>query len=100
MARSLLPKSVEDLARMRSGPVSDPEYWLSVVSVLGTAKDGEAVPALDALLALEPDSNFAFGVVRALVAIGNDAARRTLIRAMDSPSSTVRIHAAGGVVSE
>jgi len=37
--------------------------------------------------------------VRALVAINDDASRRTLVRALDGPHSTVRIAAAGGVLS-
>lgn len=96
VARSLLPKA-EDLARMRSGHVYDPEYRLSVVHTLGVVQDREAVPALGALFG--PDWTLNSYVSRALVAIGDDLARRTLVRAMDSPHSTARIHAAGGVIS-
>jgi HEAT repeat protein len=99
LARSLLPKSADDLAHMRSGHVYDPEYRLSAVYALEVVRDREAVPLLDAVLALGPDLELPFRVVRALVAIGDDAARRALVRAMDSPHSVVRLHAAGGVVS-
>jgi HEAT repeat protein len=100
VARSLLPKTAEDLARMGSGQMYDPEYRLSAVAALMVLKDRESVPALVALLTMGPDSDLVFLVVRALVAIGDDAARRALVGAMDSPFSAVRIHAAGGVLSQ
>ena len=99
LARSLLPTSADDLARMRSGHVYDPEYRLIAVYALEVVRDREAVTLLDAVLTLGPDLELPFRVVRALVGIGDDAARRALVRAMDSPHSVVRLHAAGGVIS-
>jgi HEAT repeat protein len=97
VARSLLPKTVEDLSRMHSGPVYDPEYVLVAIHTLQVVQDREAVPALGALFG--PDETLSLRVARALVAIGHDDAGRILVRAMDSPHSTARIHAAGGVIS-
>ncbi len=99
VARSLLPKTVEDIARIGSQQIYDPKY-LSAVGTLATVEDAEAVPALDAMLALRPDSELTFAVTRALAAIGTDEARRTLVRAMDNPSSVVRIYAAGGLLTQ
>jgi HEAT repeat protein len=96
VARSLLPNA-EELARMRSGEVYDPEYRLAVVHTLGAVRDIEAVPMLGALFG--PDWTLNSSVARALVTIGDEMAQRTLVRTMDSPHSTARIHAAGGVVS-
>jgi len=47
-----------------------------------------------------PDQTLNQRVTRALVAIGRvDAAGgRTLVKAMDSPNSTARIHASAGVI--
>lgn len=99
VARSLLPKSAEDLSRMRSGHVYDPEYVLVAIHTLEVVQDREAVPALGALFG--PDQTLNHRVSRALVAIGRvDAAGgRMLVRAMDSPHSTARIHAAAGVIN-
>jgi HEAT repeat protein len=95
VARSLLPKP-EDLARMH-GQLYDPEYRLTVVYTLGEVKDAGAVAALGALFG--PDWTLNSYVARALVAIGDESARRALVRAMESPDSVARIHAAGGVIS-
>ena len=97
VARSLLPKTPEDLARMRGGEVYDPEYRLVAISILETVRDGEAVSELAALLG--PDSTLNSRVARALAAIGGVAARRALVRAMDHPERNVRIYAAGGVLA-
>jgi hypothetical protein len=99
VARSLLPKSVQDLSRMRSGHVYDPDHVLIAVHTLAVVQDREAVPALGALFG--PDQTLNHRVARALVEIGRvDAASgRTLVRAMDSPHSTARIHAAAGVIN-
>src|SRR5262245_45677329 len=96
VARSLLPDS-DALVRMRSGHEYDPEYRLVVVNTLGAVRDFEAIPALAALFG--PDWTLNSYVARALVAIGDDRAGRALVRTMDSPHSTARIHAAGGVIS-
>ena len=45
-----------------------------------------------------PDRNLTYRVVQALVAIGGEAARETLVRAMDSPDASARALAAGGVI--
>jgi len=95
VARSLLPKS-EDLTRI-SREVNEMDNWLTAIHTLQAVQDREAVPAVGALLG--PEQNVNLGVVRALVAIGDDAARRTLVRALDSAHSAARIHAAGGVIS-
>ena len=99
LARSLLPKSVEEFSRMQLGVFYDPENVLAAIHVLGVVQDREAVPALGALFGSDETLNFR--VARALVAIGHDEATGgpTLVRAMDSPHSTARIHAAGGVIS-
>jgi HEAT repeat protein len=99
VARSLLPKSAEEVSRMRSGEVYDPEYVLTAVHTLEAVEDREAVPALSALFG--PDQTLNHRVARALAAIGrvDAAAGRMLIRAMDSPHNTARIHAAGGVIN-
>jgi HEAT repeat protein len=99
VARSLLPKSTEDLSRMRSGHVYDPEYVLSAIHALEIVQDREAVPALSTLFG--PDHTLNHRVARALVAIGRvDAeAGRILVRAMEGPHSTARIHVAGGVIN-
>jgi HEAT repeat protein len=99
VARSLLPKSAQDLSRMRSGHVYDPDHVLIAVHTLAVVQDREAVPALGALFG--PDQTLNHRVARALVEIGRvDAASgRTLVRAMDSPHSTARIHAAAGVIN-
>jgi HEAT repeat protein len=96
VARSLLPDAAA-LVRMRSGNVYDPEYRCVVVHTLGVVRDFAAVTALAALFG--PDWTLNSYVARALVAIGDDAAGRALVRTMDSPYSTARIHAAGGVIS-
>jgi HEAT repeat protein len=87
------------MARIGSQQIYDPKY-LSAVGTLATVKDAEAVPALDAMLALRPDPELTFAVMRALATIGTDEARRTLVRAMDNPSSVVRIYAAGGLLTQ
>jgi hypothetical protein len=94
VARSLLPKSAEDLSRMRSGHVYDPDKVLVAIHTLQVVQDPEAVPALGALFG--SDQTLSLYVARALVAIGHDDAEagRVLVRAMDSRHSTARIHAA------
>jgi len=67
------------------------------VNTLGAVRDFEAIPALAALFG--PDWTLNFSVARALVAIGGDRAGHALVTTMDSPHSTARIHAAGGVIS-
>jgi HEAT repeat protein len=98
VARSLLPKSAEDLSRMRSGHVYDPEHVLAAVHALEVVQDREAAPALGTLFG--PDHILNHRVARALVAIGrvDPEAGRMLVRAMEGPHSAARIHAAGGVI--
>ena len=97
VALSLLPKSVEEFARMRAGHVFDPEYRLAAVYTLGKVQAREAVPDLYALLG--QDAILDLYVVRALTAIGDDTARRALVLAMGSPQDSTRIQAAGGVIT-
>jgi len=100
LARSLLPKSAEELAQMRGTFYSyDAWHWLSVVSTLETLKDREAVPALGSLLEWGADQELSARIVRVLVAVNNEASQRILVRALDSPRVMVRIAAAGGVLS-
>jgi HEAT repeat protein len=93
LARALLPLAIEDDAQQRG---YDAGSRYSVVSILELAQDREAVAALGTLLG--PDRTMNYRVVRALVAIGGDAARETLVRAMDSPNGATRALAAGGVI--
>jgi HEAT repeat protein len=100
LARSLLPRSADELALMRGTFNSyDPGRWLAVVFTLETLKDREAVPALASLLDWGADPELSYRVVRALVAINDEESRRILVRALDSPRSAARIAAAGGVLS-
>ena len=77
----------------------DPDDVLVAIHTLELVKDREAVPALGALFGSDQTLNLC--VARALVAIGEHdaAAGRVLVRAMDNPHNTARIHAAGGVIS-
>ena len=99
VARSLLPNTPDDLARMRSGDVYDPGYVLAAVRALEVLQDRGAIPALAALFAADPALNDR--VARALSAIARVDAEggRMLVRAMDNRHSTARIHAAGGVTN-
>jgi hypothetical protein len=93
LARSLLPKVLEEDARTRG---YDSGYRLAVVHTLEVVRDRDAVPVLSTLFG--PDRNLNFRVVQALVAIGGDTARETLVRAMDSRDGSARALAAGGVI--
>jgi HEAT repeat protein len=93
LARSLLPKVLEENARTRG---YDSGYALAVVHTLEVVRDRDAVPVLSTLFG--PDSNLNFRVVQALVAIGGDTAREALVRAMDSSDGSARALAAGGVI--
>jgi HEAT repeat protein len=93
LARSLLPKALEKDARMRG---YDDGYRFAVVHTLEVVRDRQAVPVLGTLFG--PDRNLTYRVVQALVAIGGDTARETLVRAMDSPDPSARALAAGGVI--
>jgi HEAT repeat protein len=93
LARSLLTKALEEDAQM-SG--YDPGDRYAVVHTLEVVRDREAVPVLGTLFG--PDRNLTYRVVHALVAIGGDSARETLVRAMDSPDASARALAAGGVI--
>ncbi len=94
-ALQLLPKALEDDRRIGE---ADPGYRLSVVHALEVTRNREAVPALAALLATTHDQNLSYRVVRALVAIDDDAARRALVTAMDNPHGPTRALSAGGVL--
>jgi HEAT repeat protein len=100
VARALLPKSPSALSRVGTvdGHSYDPDYVLAAIHTLEVVQDREAVPALVGLFG--PDHTLNQRVARALVAIGrvDDVAGRELVRAMDSPHSSVRIHAAAGVI--
>jgi HEAT repeat protein len=93
LARSLLPRALEEDAQARG---YDPGYRFAVVYTLEAVRDREAVPVLGTLFG--PDRNLTYRVVQALVAIGGDAARETLVRAMDSRDRSARALAAGGVI--
>jgi HEAT repeat protein len=93
LARSLLPKVLEEDARTRG---YDSGYRLAVVHTLEVVRDRDAVPVLAKLFG--PDRNLNYRVVQALVAIGGDTARETLVRAMDSRDGSARTLAAGGVI--
>lgn len=100
VARSLLPESREDVDRMRSGDAYDLEQRLVAISLLEAMKDHEAVPVLGRLFGPDPALNLR--VARALAAIArddDDVARRLLVSGLENPHRTVRIHAAGGVIS-
>jgi HEAT repeat protein len=93
LARSLLPKVLEEDARTRG---YDTGYTLAVVHTFEVVRDRDAVQVLGTLFG--PDRNLTYRVVQALVAIGGDSARKTLVRAMDSPDGSARALAAGGVI--
>ena len=100
LARSLLPKSAEQLAQMRGAFYSyDANNWLAVVSTLETLQDREAVPILGSLLDWGADQELSARLVRVLVAVNDEPSRRILVRALDSPHIMVRIAASGGVLS-
>jgi HEAT repeat protein len=94
VARLLLPISIEEDAQVRGVSIS---YTMAVVSTIGAVKDSQSVASLAALFG--PDRNVNYAVVRALVAIGDDASRQALVRAMDSEHASARIVAAGGVIN-
>jgi HEAT repeat protein len=94
LARQLLPTAVEDDRRMGG---YDPGL-LSVVYALEVTRNREAVPALAALLGTAHDRDLSFRVVRALVAIDDNAAGQALVSAMDNPHGPTRALAAGGVL--
>lgn len=96
LALRLLPKALEDDRRL--GGSYDPGFGLSVVYALEVTHNREAIPALAALLGTAYDRNLSFRIVRALVAIDDDAARRALVSAMDNPHGPTRALAAGGVL--
>jgi HEAT repeat protein len=93
LARSLLAKALEEDSRTRG---YDSGYRLAVVHTLEVVRDRDAVPVLGTLFG--PDRNLTYRVVQALVAIGGDTARETLVRAMDSRDGSARALAAGGVI--